>query len=144
MTVSAAPQYRVKTRSFFEPYTVEAGTVIEYEGVPGDHLEPLNSAAEERMEEFYSASFAAHDPRTRKPTGEMVQPRQGRRPTQYVGAEASRMTVLAEPDTAAMALNVQSLGEIMAARKNTDQRPAAAPIPVAIPVKAVAPPAETK
>lgn len=136
--MTALPQYRVKTRSFFEPYTVEAGAVIEYEGVPGDHLEPLNDEAKAALEAWYASEVQAHDPRTRKPLDEMVQPRAGRRPTTYVPSEVSRMTVLAEPDTVAMALKVQSLGEIMSARKSTDQRPGAVE-PMKIPTKPVAP-----
>lgn len=128
------PKYRVLLRSFFAPHTVEPGTEILYEGVPGNHLEPLNDAARAKMEEFYTTEFPEKDPRTQTPTGKFITPRESLRTKTYEAASEHPITITAEPSTDPKALEVQSLGEIMAARKNTNQRPPPAPMPMAIPV----------
>lgn len=130
----AKPEYEVLTRTFIEPHTLEPGTRIIYEGVPGTHLRPLNSAAEAKMEEFFTAEFPAHDPITRKPTGEMIRAREGLRPTPYNQTVHQPATITALPEEAP-STNIQSLAEIMAVRKPTDQRPPPAPTPKAIPIK---------
>lgn len=41
------PKYRVKTKSFIDNSLREEGEIIEYGGVPGDNLEPMDKAAED-------------------------------------------------------------------------------------------------
>lgn len=45
------PQYRVTKQSFFESRMIQPGAVVEFDGIPGDNLEPLDSDGEARKKE---------------------------------------------------------------------------------------------
>lgn len=135
------PEYRVLVRSFFAPDTVEAGSIIRYDGAPGNHLEPLNEAAAARLEEWYDEETDEIDPKTRVPTGKKLRPHAGFRPARYEASEAAAHHVLSVPDANDTSQNIQTLAEITAARKSTNQRPPAASVPKkVIDVKAAAAP----
>lgn len=43
------PRYRVNTRSFIGEHLLEAGAEVEYDGVPGTNLDPLDAAAKKAV-----------------------------------------------------------------------------------------------
>ena len=45
-------KYRVKTKSFINHGLVEEGEIVEYDGVPGDNLEPLDEEGREASQGF--------------------------------------------------------------------------------------------
>ena len=136
-TLYEVPEYEVIRRSFFAPDTLEPGTRLLYEGVPGDHLRPLNAAAQERMEIFYSMKFPERDSRTKELTGKMLAPREVFRPVPVTENIHHGHKVTAVPDEPALSLDVKSLAELAATRKATNPRPPGDPVPKSIPVKAV-------
>lgn len=118
------PEYMVLTRSFFAPNLVEPGAVIRYKGPPGNHLRPLNAAAEAEMEAWYSHEVPEVDPLTKKLTGAMLKPHDGFRRREYTEIELHEAEVLSEPQPDDSSSNIQTLAEIMgASRKSTNQRP---------------------
>ena len=143
---SEVPKYRVLQRSFFAPHTLEPGTEILYEGRPGNHLLPLNEAAERRMEEFYSETFPERDMRTKELTGKEVAPRATLRPFKGKPEESvdHGIVVTAQPTEDPLAMNVMSLAEMGAMRKPTDQRPPGLKPPPAVPVRIESPSEEKK
>lgn len=126
------PLYRVLTQSFFAPDTVEPGTVIGFTGTPGAHLEPLNDAARARMEDWYNEEVDELDPRTRDPTGRKLKPHAKFR---FGGAQAPSvepvMSVVSLPAPDAEENKIQTLAQMAAAKKATDQRPPPTPVPKA-------------
>lgn len=46
-------KWKLTQPAFFAPNKLEEGTVIYFSGEPGAHLEPLNQAAYDRMEQYY-------------------------------------------------------------------------------------------
>lgn len=48
------PKYTVRERCFIEPYLLDPGSVIETLMTPGPHLVPMNAAATEAMEAWYT------------------------------------------------------------------------------------------
>lgn len=118
------PRYKVIEKAFFAPNLVEVGSIIETEAPPGPHLVPLNKAAAKRMEAWYTMEVDEVDPKTKLKTGAKVRPNERFRRQSYVPAEQQTAEVLAGPTKEDV--TGQSLSEIMAARKSTDQRPAPA------------------
>lgn len=51
-------RYRVKTKSFINDTIVEEGTEVDYDGQPGDNLEPLDDAARTATAEVQTARDA--------------------------------------------------------------------------------------
>ena len=51
-------KYRVLTKTFIAPHLLEEGTIITVNNdfVPGPHLEPMDSAAEDALEAYYKAN----------------------------------------------------------------------------------------
>lgn len=49
-------KYRVLTKSFIGNTIVEEGTVIDFDGVPSDNLEPMDKAAESAAEQSATAN----------------------------------------------------------------------------------------
>ncbi len=115
------PRYRLLQEAFFAPDMLPAGAEISYDGVPGDHLEPLNEAADLAMETWYNSEVPEYDPKTKELTGKMIKVRAGRRPTPYEATLPSNVTIESMPPEGGE--KVQSLAEIMALRKPTQQRP---------------------
>lgn len=144
-TQQELPEYEVLQRSFFAPHTLEPGTCIIYEGHPGNHLKPLNAAAEAKMEEFYSKTFPERDPRTKELTGKQIAPRAVLRP--FKGEKEAPVNhgilVTATPIEDPLATNVMSLAELAAIRKSTDPRPPGTKPPPNEPVKIATPAKET-
>jgi hypothetical protein len=52
---SAPPRYKCLQETFIAPWLLKEGTVIDYDGEPGPHLEPMNEAAEAMMAAYYKA-----------------------------------------------------------------------------------------
>lgn len=48
-----APRYRLTTDAFIEPQLIKQGSVIEYNGVPGPHMEAVNDEAKAVLEKYY-------------------------------------------------------------------------------------------
>lgn len=117
------PEYRVLQRSYFSPETVEPGARIRYAGLPGNHLEPLNDAARAKMEEFYSATFPERDPKTNALTGKQIEARAGLRPVTHEQGIDHLVDVVATAEDDGIDVKIQSLAEVMAAKKSTNQRP---------------------
>ena len=55
------PRYELTEEAYIGDSLYGAGDVIEFEGVPGPHMIPLNDAAKAKAEE-YSESMIARDP----------------------------------------------------------------------------------
>ncbi len=118
----SVPMYRVLVPSFFEPNLVEAGSRIRWEGAPGDHLEPLNAAAEARMAAWYEEEVELVETATGKKLGK-AKPHRG---MSFVSAPVEQfapMELLAVPDHDDPTQNIMTLAQITSARKATDQRP---------------------
>lgn len=49
------PRYRLASKAFFAPTLLPEGTVIEYSGTPGPHMEPLDDDAQAAMDAYYKA-----------------------------------------------------------------------------------------
>lgn len=119
------PEYRVLSRAFFEPHTVEPGAKIRWQGAPGPHLEPLNQAARDAMEKWFNEEVDELDPRTGDPTGKKFKPRAGNKfiRTESDSAPVAPVELLSSPDADDDTANIQTLAEIQTARKSTNQRP---------------------
>jgi len=122
------PEYRVLVPSFFEPDLIPAGARIKWEGAPGDHLEPLNSAAQARMAEWYEQEIDQVETATGKVLGR-VKPHRGMSFVSTAPTEVHAITILAVPDHDDESSNIMTLAQITTARKATDQRPGPATPP---------------
>lgn len=49
-------QYRIKTKSFVNNGIREEGEIVEYEGIPGDNLEPMDKPAEKAVKAAIGAN----------------------------------------------------------------------------------------
>lgn len=56
------PKYRVTKRSFIANVLVEEGAIVDFEGKPGDNLEPLDAAGQKAVK---SASASAAESQER-------------------------------------------------------------------------------
>ncbi len=54
-------RYFVTRDTFVAPHFLKAGTEINYTGMPGDHLVPMDEEAEARMEEWYAQTLIEPD-----------------------------------------------------------------------------------
>ena len=54
-------RYFVKVDMFVAPHFIRAGTEINYNGIPGDFLEPMDEEAEAAMEEWYGMTVNSPD-----------------------------------------------------------------------------------
>ncbi len=114
------PEYKVLANSFFEPDYVPAGSIIRTWATPGPHLDPLNTAAEEAMEAWYSEEVDELDPKTKQKTGKRIRPHEAYRIKTYEAGEKFTHQVVSGPkpdDVGSL-----SLSETMV-KKSTDQRP---------------------
>lgn len=128
MAQDQIPMYRVKVPSFFEPDLIPAGARIQWEGAPGDHLEPLNPAAEARMKEWYEQEVDQIETATGKVLGK-TKPHRGMSFLSAPSEPTAPMRVLAIPDHDDESENIMTLAQITSARKATDQRPGPAVAP---------------
>jgi hypothetical protein len=55
VVVNEVPKYKCLEDTFIAPWLIKAGKIIEYDGEPGSHLEPLNDAARKMMDAYYKA-----------------------------------------------------------------------------------------
>lgn len=116
------PEYRVLEDSFFEPNYVLKGSVVRGTFSPGPHLQPLNAAAEAKMEEWYRTEMDELDPKTRKPTGKKEYPHEKYRIATYAAGERHDAQIVSGPPKDEP--GTLSLPEQFAnTRVNTDQRP---------------------
>lgn len=49
------PLYKCLQETFMAPFLLKEGTLIEYDGEPGPHLQPMNAPAEAMMAAYYKA-----------------------------------------------------------------------------------------
>jgi len=49
------PRYKTLQATFLAPNLIPEGKIIEFDGEPGPHLEPLNEAAQVMMDNYYKA-----------------------------------------------------------------------------------------
>lgn len=126
----ATPRYKVLQTTFVAPHTLGPGSIIEMEGMPGDHLEPLNAEAEAKMEEWYNLEYDEVSDKGEK-TGKKVKPNWQKKPSVRELVEAPSVKVLASPKPESE--RVLTLAEVMAGHGRTtdptDQRPGPAIIP---------------
>lgn len=134
------PQYRTLEPTFCAPDLIPSGSIIEFEGPPGPHLEPWNESARDAFAAWCDEEFDEIDPKTKDPTGKKIKPRAKYRPVAYVETPQQTARVIAGPEpTDGIG---QTLAE-MSLKKNTDQRPPAARrFKKESPVSAIAPSTE--
>lgn len=121
-------KYRVVQKSFMYGHTLEPGSEVEYDGEPGDNLEPLNDAAHAAMEKWYDKDYPEISPFDNKPTGKMVKLNSFKRPGKI--AEAAEPPTFAVTSSAPkdMGHTVPTLAEALAGRDAKEQtRPPPAP-----------------
>lgn len=129
-TAPQIPIYRVlpwmgSDHTFIAPENVPAGSVIETDAPPGPHLEPLNEAAELRMEEWYSEAFPAKDEKGKLLRGQFEYPHAKYRVVAYSPGDQQTARIISGPPKDEGTTNPLSLAEIAARAPtvNTDQRP---------------------
>jgi len=61
MATTELPRYRVLERCFIQPNKIEPESIISTDLPPAKHLEPLNTAAKAKMEEYYSKEYEVVD-----------------------------------------------------------------------------------
>lgn len=49
-------KYRLRQRAFIEPFLLEEGTVVFYDGAYGPHLEPMNEEATTAADAYFTAN----------------------------------------------------------------------------------------
>jgi hypothetical protein len=116
------PKYKVLQPTFFEPIMVKTGSIVEYDGEPGPHLEPLNQAAREMLYKYYKAKPGA----SLQPTEALAMTVDGKplppvtpgaavRPTVNITGEAPEEEILSFQDMAdrTKTLKVTGLAEAM-------------------------------
>ena len=96
-----APRYRLNQDAFFEPSLVKIGTIIEYSGTPGPHMDPLNQEAVDKMEAYFQLN-----PHMRAGLGVY----DGLPAT--VGEAAPTMNIISEPPKIDPSAHVMSIGEM--------------------------------
>jgi hypothetical protein len=120
-------KYFVKQDMFVAPHFIRAGTEINYNGVPGDYLEPMDEEAEAAMEAWYSQSIVEPDRIVDgiMVPGGIVYPNAKYRPLpQGEVLGAARVQVLAEPKAGAD--TGVSLAEALMGPARTDPIPPSA------------------
>ncbi len=131
-TVEEVPEYEIitPTGAFFDPDLLPQGTKVRTWAPPGNHLRPLNAAAEAAMEAWYDEDHPAADkdgralfladgsPKLYKPHA-IYRIRPSTKTTNAAVEVLERGTQESKP--------IMGLAQIMAGtdRRNTDQRPPA-------------------
>lgn len=128
------PQYRLLMDSFFAPKFLAAGSIIATHASPGNHLQPLNEAAKQRMEDWYHEEFDEFDEKGKK-TGQKVKPHMKFRIQLYEPGVVHDVQVLAEPRADDMTNSLSLTAAAQQGLRDTDQRPGPAQIPNAIPLE---------
>lgn len=128
------PEYRLLADAFFAPKMVYAGSIVRTFLAPGPHMQPLNQAAVDRMEEWYNEEHPTRDkdgtPNFEKTWKPHLQHKIVTQPAQEVHA----VEVLAGPP--ADRTGELSLAESIHQRRDTDQRPGPSPVFAAVDPKA--------
>jgi hypothetical protein len=127
------PQYRLLANSFFAPKYLLAGSIVETHAPPGNHMQPLNPAAEDRMEKWYHEEFDEFDDKGKK-TGQKVKPHLKFRIQRFEPGVVHAVNVIAEPRPDDMTNSLSLAGAAANVRPDTDQRPGPAAVPEAAPV----------
>lgn len=128
------PQYRLLADSFFAPKYLLAGSIVATHAPPGNHMQPLNQAAEDRMEEWYHEEFDEIDEKGKK-TGEKVKPHLKFKLQRFEPGVAHSVDVLAEPRADDMTNSLSLAASSANLRPDTDQRPGPARVPEAVAVQ---------
>ena len=121
----ATPQYTVldKAGTFIGSTLIPAGSVIETDGPPGPHLDPLNDEAKARMQTWYDEEYPLYDDKFKRVVvdGEpqFFQPHKEFEIRRYASGEAQTATVLAPPPRD---MKLLSLSEVLI-KQDTDVRP---------------------
>lgn len=53
------PKYRVLAKSFIDNRLVEEGTIVDYDGQPGENLEPLDADGAKQLDQLDDANLEA-------------------------------------------------------------------------------------
>jgi hypothetical protein len=129
-TTGETPRYKLLADAFFAPRMLKAGSIIATHASPGNHMEPLNEAAEARMEEWYNEKHPVVG-KDGKATGEHHHPHAKYKIQRYEPGEVHHVELLAEPKPQDMTDSL-SLAEVDQVRyKDTDQRPGPEQVPEA-------------
>lgn len=125
-----APKYKLLSDAFFAPKLLPAGSIVATHAPPGPHMQPLNDAAEARMEEWYHEEFDEIDDKGKK-TGQKVKPHLKHRIQRYEPGVVHPVEVLAEPRADDMTKSLTVAEASMNRPLDTDQRPPPAVVPEA-------------
>lgn len=125
------PKYRLLQAAFFAPKYLQPGTIIATHASPGNHLEPLNEAAEQKLEDWYHEEYDEFDEKGKK-TGQKVKPHLKFRIQRYEPGVVHSVEVLAEPKPDDMTDSLSLAAATTSNLRDTDQRPGPAKIPDAL------------
>lgn len=128
------PKYRLLQDSFFAPRMLLAGSIVGTHAPPGNHMQPLNAAAERRLEDWYHEEYDEFDEKGKK-TGQKVKPHLKFKIQRYEPGVVHSVDLLAEPKPDDMTNSLSLAGASANVRPDTDQRPGPAPVPEAVAVK---------
>ena len=127
----AVPRYRVLSDTFIAPMLIRAGSTIETDGPPGNHLDPLNPEAEERMEDWYTQEVLFYDEKGKKvkigetpegkPIWQTYQPHMEHRIRRFEPGTAQIATVVSDPPRDMV--GSMSLSEVLIQQPSVDPRP---------------------
>jgi hypothetical protein len=121
------PEYRLLADAFFAPKMVYAGSIIRTFLSPGPHMQPLNQAARDRMEEWYNEEHPTLDKDGSPNYEKMWKPHLQHKLVTQAPAVVHEVEVLTGPSQAQT--GELSLAESVYARyKDTDQRPGPSPV----------------
>lgn len=120
------PQYKLLADTFVAPRKLLAGSIIATNGPPGQHMEPMNDAARERMEAWYNEEHPTLDKNGDQNFEKTYKPHAIFRYSLPEEVEVHEVHVQSGPSTD-FAGEV-SLAESMYTKAPTDQRPGPAPV----------------
>lgn len=87
-------RYTLNTKTFIAPLLLEAGTVIEYDGEPGPHMDPMNDEANTALDAYF----------TKKPEARLT-------PEEHVEQAAPTLAVVSAPSDADAPAGIVSLAD---------------------------------
>ena len=120
-----AAKYKVLDTFFVAPHLLGEGSIIEWSGIPGPHLAPLNEEAEAAFEAWYATELPKRDKDGVLLEGEFFRPFEKFRPIAYAAGETGEVKLLqAPPKDQAGGL---SLVEAQFARPSLETRDAPVP-----------------
>lgn len=127
--MSEMPEYLVLQDTFFAPKMVLAGSKVATHAPPGPHLQPLNEAARQRMEEWYEEEHPTLDKNGDPNYDKTYKPHAMYRYADLAEVQQHEMHVLAEPGKETPG-NLSLAESLYGGPAPTDQRPGPAAAPV--------------